>query len=84
MEMDLAHDLFRVTLAEGPVPSQDALFGAIRELGYTPSVADTSTFRSTPEPVHPAVGLPGLVRRALDRAKSEGKKFVLVDCMGDN
>ncbi len=82
--MDLAHELFRVTMAHGPAPSQELLFGAIHELGYTPSLADASAFRSIAAPTHPAAAVPVLIRKALDRAKKEGKKFVLVDCMGDN
>jgi hypothetical protein len=84
VEMDLSHDLFRVSLAEGAALPQEVLLGAIRELGYAPSPGDASAFRSTPEPVHSARDVADLVRKALDRAKTEGKKFVLVDCMGDN
>jgi len=28
--------------------------------------------------------MPELVRKAIDRAKAESKRFILVDCMGDN
>lgn len=76
--------LFRVTPADGAAPSQEALFSAIRKLGYKPGLAEVSAFRSTPEPVHPARDVPDAVQKALDRAKPGGKKFVLVDCMGDD
>ncbi len=83
--MDLKQDLFRVTLAETDPPTKEDLFKAIRELSYTPSLADASTFGSAAEPVHPAAAeVPHLIQKALDRAKAESKKFVLVDCMGDN
>ncbi|MCI0656595.1 MAG: heavy-metal-associated domain-containing protein [Acidobacteria bacterium] len=84
VERDLARDLFRVTPADGAAPSQEALFSAIRKLGYKPGLAEVSAFRSTPEPVHPARDVPDAVQKALDRAKPGGKKFVLVDCMGDD
>ena len=84
VEMDLKQDLFRVTLNEKNPPSKEDLFKVIRELTYTPSLADASTFGTAVEPVHPAaVGIPSLIHEALERARKESRKFVLVDCMGD-
>ena len=83
--MDLKQDLFRVTLVETDPPTKADLFKTIRELSYTPSLADVSSFGTALEPVHPeAREIPPLIQKALDRAKAESKKFVLVDCMGDN
>ena len=85
VEIDLKQDLFQVTLAETGPPTKEDLFKAIRELGYTPSLADVSAFGTAAEPVHPAATeMPPLIQKALDQAKAESKKFVLVDCMGDN
>lgn len=84
VEMDLAHDLFRVTLSEGGGPSEEALFKAVQELNYTPSLAPQELFQAAPPPVHLTGNRPEIVERALAKAKTESKKFVLVDCMGDN
>lgn len=81
--MDLERDLFRVTMAKRDAPVEAALIEAVRELNYTPSVVDAASFREEQEPVHAMGKPPDLVREALDRAKAEGKRFVLVDCMGD-
>jgi hypothetical protein len=82
--MDLERDLFRVTLAERDAPTQEALFNAIRDLTYTPSVASAGTFKPADEPTDPMGAMPELVRDAIARAKAESKRFILVDCMGDN
>ncbi len=84
VDWDLSRDLFQVTQVEGSAPSLEALFGAVRELGYTPNLVDASTFRPTADAVNAAARMPELVRKALDRAKTDGKRFLLVDCMGDN
>lgn len=84
VEMDVEHDLFRLTLAEKEAPTQEALYTVIKDLGYTPSAETPKSFRTTAKHLHPTGEAPEVVRKALDRAKSEGKKFVLVDCMGDN
>lgn len=77
--MDLERDLFRVT----GVVTHDLVFAAIRELGYTPSLADAAAFREASEPTHPVGSAPELVRNACARARAE-RKLVLVDCMGDS
>jgi len=81
--MDLERDLFRVTLAERGAPAEAALIDVVRKLSYTPSVVNTSSFREGREPVHAMGEPPDLVQKAIDRAKVEKKRFVLVDCMGD-
>ena len=82
--MDLERDLFRVTLVERDAPAEAALIEVVRKLNYTPSVVDAASFREGREPVHAMGKAPDLVRRALERANGEKKKFVLVDCMGDS
>lgn len=84
VEMDLAHDLFRVTQSEGGGMSTVVLFKAVQELNYTPSLAPPEHFQVAPPPVHLSGKRPEIVERALAKAKTESKKFVLVDCMGDN
>ncbi len=79
VEIDLERDLFRVI---GASP-RESIFAAIRELGYTPSLADPAAFRATPETTHPTGDAPDLVRKACERARTE-RKLVLVDCMGDS
>lgn len=83
VEMDVEHDLFRVTLAEKDPPIRDALHSVIKELGYTPSAAATESFRVAPKLLESTGEAPETVRQALVRAKAE-KKLVLVDLMGDN
>jgi hypothetical protein len=81
--MDPERDLFRVTLAERDAPADAALLDVIRKLNYTPRVVSAEEFRAGREPVRAMGEPPELVRRALERAKVEKKRFVLVDCMGD-
>lgn len=81
--MDLERDLFRITLSEGDPSAETALLDAVRELNYTPSIEPITAFGSGSEPVHAVGKPPDLIRRALERAKAEKKRFVLVDCMGD-
>jgi len=82
--MDLERDLFRVTLAGKAGASQEELFETIRALNYTPSLAGGEGFHASEETTHPMGEMPELVRKAIDRAKAESKRFILVDCMGDN
>jgi hypothetical protein len=82
--MDVEHDLFRITVAEKDAPTVDALFAVIRDLNYTPSMAAADGFRPGARQSHPAGDAPDVVKQALAKAKLEGKRFVLVDCMGDN
>ncbi|MBI2932792.1 MAG: hypothetical protein HYY16_14185 [Planctomycetes bacterium] len=81
--MDLERDLFRVTLAQRDAPPEAALIDVVRKLNYTPSVVDAASFREGRDPVHAMGKAPDLVRSALERAKGEKRRFVLVDCMGD-
>jgi len=83
VEMDLERDLFRVTLAVRNAPTEAALLEVIRKLNYTPNIVPPTEFGEGRKPVHAMGEPPELVRRALDRAKTEKKRFVLVDCMGD-
>lgn len=76
--MDLERDLFRLR----GTAAREAVFAAIRNLGYVPSLADPAGFRETPEPKHPTGDAPELVRKACERARAE-KRLVLIDCMGD-
>ena len=83
VEMDLVHDLFRVTRSSD-VPTPAAILDAVRLLNYEPRVATAGEFHVHDEPLHP-VGAPAeVIRAALAKAKAAGKRFVLVDCMGDN
>jgi|GEM_PF-5649994 len=79
--MDLERDLFRVTLKDAT--GRGSVFAAVRDLGYTPRMADPTAFRRTAEIVHPTGDAPDLVRKACERARAE-KKLVLVECMGDS
>ncbi len=81
--MDLERDLFRITLAERDAPAEAALLEVVRKLNYRPSIVPAVEFREAREPVHAMGEPPELVRRALERAKAEKKRFVLVECMGD-
>ena len=83
VEMDVEHDLFRVTLAEKDAPTRDALFAVVKGLGYDPSSAPAEGFRVAATPLSSTGEAPEAVRKALGRAKTE-KKLVLVDLMGDN
>jgi copper chaperone CopZ len=83
VEVDLAHDLFRVTLAEKDGPTQEALFAVVKDLAFTPSAAPAESFRVAATPLSSTGEAPEAVRKALGRAKAE-KKLVLVDLMGDH
>ena len=84
VEMDLSQDLFRVTLADKNGPSKDDLFKAIRDLSYTPTLDNDATFAVAPKVGPLGEGIPPLIQKALDQAKSESKQFVLVKGTGDN
>lgn len=83
VEMDVEHDLFRVTIAEKDAPTRDALFAVIKGLGYDPAAAPADGFRVAATPLTSTGEAPEAMRKALARAKAE-KKLVLVDLMGDN
>lgn len=83
VEMDVEHDLFRVSISEQNSTTQQAVFAVIKDLGYDPSAAPVESFRATQTTPRPIGEAPEIVRQALDKAKVE-KKFVLVYCMGDN
>jgi hypothetical protein len=76
VEMDLERDLFLVRGA-----SREAIFEAIRKVGYEPEDADRASFRAG-EPVHPVGEIPRRIREACARARAEGK-LVLVDCSAE-
>jgi hypothetical protein len=76
--MDLERDLFRI---HGSV-SREAVDRAVRQLKYRPSPGDASSFRASSDGV-PEGEPPAFVRDALARASREGRRFVLVDCLGD-
>jgi copper chaperone CopZ len=82
VDMDVDHDLFRITYPAGVKADSQAAFQAIRDLGYTPSLAKADQFQDTPAKSHPSGGIPAFIQRALDRAKAEGK-LVLVDCTAE-
>ena len=84
VEMDVKHDLFRVSLTGTDVPTKDDLFKAIRDLTYTPSLADGSTFVVASKATASGGGIPPLIQKALDQAKAESKQFLLVEGTGDN
>ena len=84
VEMDLRQDLFRVTLADTNAPTKDDLFKAMLDLTYTPTLENGSTFAAAPEVSPPAEGIPPLIQKALNQAKTESKRFVLVEGTGDN
>ena len=83
VEMDVEHDLFRVTIVEKDSPTQEAVFAVIKDLNYTPVAAPAESFRIAAPPLQSTGEAPEAVRKALGRAKAE-KKLVLVDLMGDN
>lgn len=83
VELDLEHDLFRVSLSEKNPPTQDAVFAVIKDLNYTPSAASAASFSIAPTAPASTGEAPAAVREALAKAKAE-KKIVLVDLMGDN
>ncbi len=83
VEMDVEHDLFRVSIAKKDSPTQEAVFAVIKDLNYIPSVAPAESFRIAATPPQSAGEAPEAVRKALGRAKAK-KKLVLVDLMGDN
>lgn len=82
VEMDVEHDLFRLTYAAGSKAEPQAAFQAIKDLGYTPSIAEAERFQATPTKTHPTGGIPAFIQRALDRARAEGK-LVVVDCTAE-
>jgi len=73
VEWDLARDLVRVTGA-----SAEAVIAKVRDLKYDATVADGRDF--SPGGAHPTGLLPPAVRKAIDRAKAEGKRALFVDC----
>lgn len=79
VEADLERGLFRVTGGD-----RDAMFAEIRRLGYEPSSGDPRAFRPTGTATHPLGEPPERVRRALEQARSAGKRFVIVDCAADS
>lgn len=82
VEMDVAHDLFRVTPVDRDAPTEEALLGAIRELGFKPRLSNESLFESA-APKPPTGEPPEVVRAALARARAE-RKWVLARLVGDN
>ena len=82
--MDLGQDLFRVTLADTKALTKENLFEAIRDLTYTPTLENRSTFAESPKVSLSGGGIPPLIQKALDQAKAESKQFVLVKGTGDN
>lgn len=82
VEMDVEHDLFRLTYAAGHKADSQAAFRAIEELGYKPSTGRADRFQTAASPSRPPGGIPPFLQKALDRAKAEGK-LVLVDCTAD-
>ncbi len=84
VEMDLAQDLFRVSRIDTDGPDKEVLFKAIRDLSYTPSLADGATFTATPKAGSVKAGMPPLIQKALDEAQAQSKRFVIVKGTGDN
>lgn len=80
--MDLERDLFRVTFRPDARPNPDPLLQAISDLGYKPTIERNASFQPTDPKVHPAAGVPELLRKPLEKARAEGK-LVLVDCMAE-
>ncbi len=83
VEIDLARDLFRVTLSPKDSATDDEILEAVRALNYDPSRTDPARFRVEAAPIHPVGEAPDLVRKAIERARAEGKRFVIVDCTGE-
>ena len=83
VEMDVEHDLFRVTLVAKDAPTQEGVFAIIKDLNYTPTASSTESFQVPVAPLLSKNEAPEAVRLALGRAKV-AKKLVLVDLMGDN
>ena len=84
VEVDLKEDLFRVTLVDSDGPNREVLFKTIRDLSYTPSLADGATFTATPKAGFVKAGMPPLIQKALDEAQAQSKRFVIVNGTGDN
>ncbi|MBI4564758.1 MAG: hypothetical protein HY716_08730 [Planctomycetes bacterium] len=84
VEMDLERDLFRVSRGGENAASEDRIFAAIRELSYTPSRADPSTFQARPEFHRPVGQPPEIMWSAVEKARRESKRFIIVECTGDN
>lgn len=84
VEMDVERDLFRITLADKDAPPVKALLSVVRDLGYMPRRVAPDKFQPGAASPYPQGDPPEIVKAALARAKSEGKKFVLAACMGDN
>ena len=82
--MDLGQDLFRVTTAGSDTPTKEGLFKAIQELGYTPSLVARAKFAAVMKADPTKGGTPALIQNALDQARAESKRFVLVKGTGDN
>jgi copper chaperone CopZ len=82
VEMDVGHDLFRITYAAGSTADTQAALNAVKDLGYTPSIVKADQFHASAAKKHPAGGIPPFIQKALDRAKAEGK-LILVDCTAE-
>ncbi|MBI3099590.1 MAG: hypothetical protein HYY93_15385 [Planctomycetes bacterium] len=79
----MEHDLFRVEIGPTDPPANEALFDAVRTLGYAPSIVDGSGFHAAVEPTPPTGEPPERIKKALEQAKTGSRKGVLVHLMGD-
>ena len=82
--MDLQQDLFRITLADENAPTKGDLFKTIRDLTYTPTLEIGTTFSVAPKGILLKGNIPPVIQKALEQARTESKRFVLLKGTGDN